>query len=113
MVSRDDILKSNSLDIDSVDVPEFGGEVFIRIMTGAERDKWEISATASVRSENVNVRAILCAMTICDKNGERLFTDHEAEALGKKSAIALDKIFQASRRLNKLTDQDLQELEKN
>ena len=115
MLSADEILKAPDIDgIEKLNVPEWGGEICVKIMTGAERDRWEMQTTALLKNPaNINIRASLCAMTICDEKGKRLFTDAQVDELGKKSSIALDRVFTVAQRLNRLTNSDLEELEKN
>ena len=116
MLSADDILKSPDIgEIKTIKVPEWGGEVCVKVMSGAERDRWEIMQTTALRKNpaSANIRAGLCAVTLCDEKGQRLFTDFQIEELGKKSSIALDRIFAVAQRMNKLSNADLEELEKN
>ena len=42
-LSRDDILKAADNEPEEVDVPEWGGSVLVRGMTGRERDAFEVS----------------------------------------------------------------------
>ena len=42
-----------------------------------------------------------------------MFSEKDITALGKKSAAALDRIYEASQKLNRLTDGDVDELAKN
>ncbi len=115
MINAEQILLStDTQELEKVLVPEWDGHVFVRIMSGSERDRWELSQMDLIKSPGaVNIRAGLCIMTVCDEKGERLFDDSQAVALGKKSAVALDRIFDVARRVNKLTDGDIEELEKN
>jgi hypothetical protein len=39
-------------------------------------------------------------LTLCDATGNRLFEDAEITALGRKSALALDRVFAVAQRLN-------------
>jgi hypothetical protein len=57
-----------------------------------------------------NVRARLAAASIVDENGARMFSDEEIEALGGKSAMALDRVFKAAQRLSGLAPEDVEEL---
>lgn len=114
MLSAEQILAANDTGIESVDVPEWGGSVCIRTMTGTERDSWELYYQSEVKKrDNANVRAKLCALTICDESGKRLFTDQQVADLAKKNAKALDRVFTAATRLNKITEDEIEELEKN
>lgn len=114
MLTKKQILQSNDLSKELVKVPEWNGEVYIRTMTGTERDQFEQSLAISKDKLNLaNIRARLCALAICDEDGNRLFTDSEIEALGQKSAAALDRIFEVAQRLNKIGAKDIEDLEKN
>ena len=42
-LTRDEILGADDLKTESVKVPEWGGTVLVRELTGAERDEWEAS----------------------------------------------------------------------
>ena len=100
--------------LERIEIPEWETEIYVKVMTGAERDRWELSTTALLKTPNLaNIRASLCAMTICDSKGKRLFTDQQMEALGQKSAVVLDRIFDVARKMNRLNDDDIEELEKN
>ena len=43
MLTKDQILKSDDLPSEEVSVPEWGGSVMVRSMTGYERDQFEQS----------------------------------------------------------------------
>lgn len=89
-----------------VQVPEWGGAVAVRELTGTERDAFEQSMvrvdTAGKRHTDLgNMRAKLCAWCIVDgESGDRLFADDHLAELGNKSAVALDRIFRVAQRIN-------------
>lgn len=114
-LSRDEILGAQDLKTEAVPVPEWGGEILIRTMTGTERDLYEQSAVSGRDAEGRmhNVRARLVAFTAVSESGEVLFSDEDIEALGKKSVAPLDRAFQVAARLNGLGAQDIAELAKN
>jgi hypothetical protein len=89
-----------------VDVPEWGGSVRVREMTGAERDSFEhrmsrLRETGSMDKDGI--RAGLLVRTIIDPAGNRLFTDAETAKVSGLSGKALDKLFDAVLRLSKAT----------
>lgn len=122
ILSKEAILSADDLVKELVEVPEWGGAVYVRALTGAERDAFEQSMVEmrtvrqgrkqeTVREMRLqNIRARLCALTICDEEGNRLFTDADVQALGRKSASALNRVFQVAQRLSGLTDEDVEEL---
>ncbi|MCS7294433.1 MAG: hypothetical protein NZ761_03460 [Dehalococcoidia bacterium] len=116
-LTREDILSVQDLPEEVVDVPEWGGKVLIRGMTGEERDSFEesvIRQRGDQRELNLhNFRAKLVARSIVHpETKERLFKDNEIHLLAKKSAVALQRVFEAALRLNGMTQQAVEELTK-
>jgi len=117
-LKRDAILSCDDIKTENVEVPEWGGTVVVKMMSGAERDAFEASFVSyrdGKRSYSVdNVRAKLVQKTIIDPDTkEPMFTVGDIEALGRKSAAALDRVFTVAQRLSKITSSDVEELAKN
>ena len=114
LLSRDDILNADDLTIETIAVPEWGGEVNVKTLTGAEKDKWETARARPDGSPNLqNVRGSIVSICVCDEEGKAIFTPKDVAALGKKSARALDRVLEKCKELNGVTEGDLEELEKN
>jgi len=117
VLTKDDILNADDLPRETIEVPEWGGSVIIRTLTGAERDEFEASRFIvkgrSVKTNLVNLRARLISMCAVDEEGNRLFTSEDVRKLGKKSAKALDRLFEAAQRLSGLTPEDIEDMTKN
>lgn len=121
-LSREDVLAINDLQKEEVFVSEWDAWVWVRALTGTERDAFEASLVSektirrgrkseTTREANLNnLRARLCALTMCDEEGNRLFSDADVRELGKKSASALNKVFEVAQRLSGLSDDDVEEL---
>lgn len=113
-IRRDAILALNDLPAPQlVDVPEWGGSIYIRALTGVERDAYEaqfVRAGGAKGKGLHNARARLVALTAVDETGQRIFTDADVESLGRKSAMVLDRLFAVAGRLSGLTSQDVEEL---
>jgi hypothetical protein len=110
-LSREDILKTDDLEVRDVEVPEWGGTVRIRAMSGTERDAYDASrmeraADGTYVPTFVNSRAKLVARSIVDDNGVLLFSEVDVVALGRKSAVALGRVFEAAAELSGLSDGD-------
>ncbi len=116
-LSKDDILKAKDAKLEEVHVPEWGGSVFIRSMTGVERDSFDASNFTKDRKGGeyqvnlANMRARLLSLTICDENGVRLFED--AGKLGGKSAKVLSRLFEIAQRLSGITKEEVEDAAKN
>jgi hypothetical protein len=105
-LTKDAILAADDSALESVAVPEWGGEVSVRVMSGAQRDRFE-GAVAARRDKDGNMnaaglRALLCSLTICDDSGALLFGESDIPALESKSAAALQRVFDVAARLNGL-----------
>jgi len=117
-LTRDQIFAIDDIKIEKVNIPEWGGEVWVKGFTGAERDAFEISIMEFREGKKPklvleNMRAKLCVMTVCDEKGNRIFKDGDIPALGKKAAKALSVIFDKAQELNGLSDEDVEKLSKN
>lgn len=114
-LTREQILNSQDLITETVDVPEWGGEVVVKAMTGLERDAFEGSLIGTNGQTKIdNIRAKLVQKTVIDpETNKPLFTVADIEMLGGKSASALDRIFNVARKLSGLSDDDVEALEKN
>lgn len=118
VLDRSAILSADDLPREEVEVPEWGGTVYVRALSGDERDRWEASMIDVQREGDKtkaipkfdHIRSSLCARTICDEQGKRLFTDADVEELGAKSAAALDRVYSVAERLSGLSAQDIEEL---
>lgn len=114
MLSKEQILAADDMKSVVVTVKEWGGEVRVRSMSAGDRDAFEMETFKNREAGvMVNMRARLVAFTLVDESGALLFTPDEIEALGKKSAAAMQRVYVAASKLNAFTDDDVAELEKN
>jgi hypothetical protein len=113
-LEREAILAIPDITQESVEVPEWGGAVTVRGLTGDERDDFEatcLKGRGKKTEVNLrNYRAKLVARSCIQADGSRLFTDDDAQALGKKSAAAINRVVEVASRLSGITDEDLEEL---
>jgi hypothetical protein len=112
-LTREAIAKADDLPREKVKTPEWGKDsyVFVRTMSGDQRDDFEASFAGDAKS---NLRGRLAALTVCDDEGNLLFAGSDgAELLGGKSARVLDRIFAVAIRLNAISKTDVDALEKN
>ena len=101
------ILAADDLVTEDIEVPEWGGRIRVRSLTGAERDAYD--AESWRRSQNPNSSALddfrvrRIAKAIVGEDGKRLFTDSEIALLGKKNGAVLDRIDDVVVRLSGLS----------
>lgn len=133
-LSRDQILKTNTLVTEVVHVPEWADPetgddtVIVKGLSGEERDSYEaacmqqrpahdangkpIRGRSEMTPNLANVRAKLVVRSVVDEQGERLWTDHQVAEVGQLNAAALDRVFEVAARLSRLSDEDVEELGK-
>lgn len=106
LLTKEQILNADDLNADTVEVPEWGGDVPIRELTGTARERFEQVLVQADKSPNAdaNVRASLVALSIVDEAGDLMFNVNEITALGKKSVKALDRVFKAAKKLNAMDE---------
>ena len=107
ILTKDQILEADDLRTETVDVPEWGGSVLVRTMSGTDRDAFEASMITlspdGTRKPNMtNMRAKLVALTVVDDAANRLFDASDVDRLALKSASALERVFEAAQRINGL-----------
>lgn len=116
-LTKAQILAADDLTTEVVSVPEWGGEVRVRALSASERDQFEDKIVKREGKHSrvilTDVRAKLAAVCMVNEAGARLFTDAEVAELTKKSAAALQRVFEVAQRLAGITDEDAEELEKN
>lgn len=113
LLNRDAIFAVDDHKTEDVHVPEWGGTVRVKSLTGKERDQFEASLVdkkTGQASKFANARARLVVMTVVDEHGNRMFSLDDIGQLGGKSAAALTRVFDAARKLSGMTDEDLAEL---
>ncbi|MFA5160919.1 MAG: hypothetical protein WC421_01625 [Elusimicrobiales bacterium] len=114
LLNKDQIKTVPDIETLDVEVPEWGGTVRLKSLTGAERDRFEAgvvqgqgkSATVNMQ----NLRAKLVAQSVIGEDGKPLFTEADANWLGEKSAKALNRLFNAAQQLSGLSESDVKEL---
>lgn len=101
-LDRKSILAADDVRKEKVAVPEWKGDVYLRVLTGTDRDRFEESY-ADQKMKAFRIRFLLLAL--CDEDGERLFNDDEADILGKKSSVVINRLFEAGWKLNAFTQE--------
>jgi len=106
---RSRILAADDIKIEKVSIPEWGGDYFIKIISGTDRDAFEDSY-AEQKMKAFRVRfLVLC---LCDEKGDRLFKDEDAKELGKKSSVVLNRVFETAWKINAFTQEAVENLGK-
>ena len=118
-LTAEDILNANDEVVEPVEVPEWGGRVWVRGLTGAERDQFEQSIvqgrgrSQTINLKNFRAKLVAAAAVKSQTNKERLFTHpSHVERLSGKSARALERVFEKAQELAGLKNEDVEEMTK-
>lgn len=126
LLDREKLLEKEELQIERVDLDK-GDFVFVRQMTGRERDIFEASITTrELDDEDVDdvkpnyrlaledFRAKLAVCTVCDEEGNLILQPDDYETLSTHmSAARLECIINKAQELNKISEKDKKALVKN
>ncbi|BBB01078.1 hypothetical protein RVR_8324 [Actinacidiphila reveromycinica] len=113
-LTRDAILaKSTDPEVEEVPIPEWDDSVFVKGMSGAERDAFEMSSRRKGETDLRNYRARFLVRTLVDESGKRLFRDEDAPTLGKHPSRIISRMFDAASRLSGMDDEEVEEAEGN
>lgn len=107
LLSKAAILSAGDFKLEKVAVPEWGGDVYIKTISGLERDTFE-EGYQEQRMKNFRSRFLV--LTLCDSDGSRLFTDAEVDEIGKKSSLVLNRLFDKAWALNAFTNEAIDDL---
>jgi hypothetical protein len=112
ILDRAAILGADDLRRQRVPVPEWGGDVFVRVLPLADQGQFEDEAGREDRS-SLDVMVRMVALCACDADGNALFTLDDAKALGGKAAEPLIRVARAAIEINAITASDIEGLAKN
>ena len=112
-LTKDQILAADDLDLLEIEVPEWGGSVFCRVMSVGERDAYEREWIGKKETGVENFRTKFLQKVLCAKDGTLLFTSEEVSGLAKKSARVMAKLWDKAMKHNHLMADDVEELAKN
>ena len=112
MSLADDILAADQSQSLKVHVPEWKGDVYIRVMSVGERDDYERQWIGKKETGIVNFRTQYLQRVLCDEHGALLFTREQVDKLAAKSGAAMGRLFDRAMQHNNMSEKDVEELGK-
>ena len=89
------------------------GQLFVRVLTAAERVEWSDMATDDKGRALPKYMALLVAFAACDSGGGQAFTLADVDWLQKQNGNVVKRIYDAAADLNEMTERRKAETEKN
>jgi hypothetical protein len=112
-LSKEQILAAEDLDTVIEPVPEWGGDVTLKMLSAKERINWEQEVFPNGVVDTEKFLTSLVARSLVDGSGARMFSDDELDALGAKNPAVIARLREAAAKLNKIGQTDQKEAEKN
>jgi hypothetical protein len=110
-LSKLDILKVKELKRELVNVPEWGGDVWVQEMTGVQRDRFDTWVVEKKETGGMRLRIVIA--TVVDEEGKPMFSDIDIPDLASKSGKAIERLSDVGMRLSGMTEEAKKEEIKN
>lgn len=102
----------STAELEEIEVPEWGGSLFVRALSAREVDHYQLGLMAQPKNEKPHVtlarlrhaNAKLVVMGSCDETGEPIFSDSDISRLADQSNKGMAKVAEAIQRLTGLGD---------
>lgn len=113
LLTLEDIIAADDVQTEYVEVPEWGGTVRVRGLTGEERNK----VFQSIRLYGKQIKdddeassqfyARVIAASLIDDDGRKIASQNDVPKLLKKNGAALNRVWQVCRRLSGFSDEEV------
>lgn len=107
VLSIDAIKSATDCKMEKVAVPEWGGDIYLKTVSGTDRDMFE-DGYEQMRMKKFRARFLV--LSICDESGKRIFSDDQVDVLSEKSSVVLNRLFEKAWALNAFRQEDIDAL---
>lgn len=113
-LTKEEILNASDMELVRVDIPEWGGEICLKPMTGRNRDDFDSYIARQTKGERLDMKGVrvrLVALCLCDDKGTLMFsTPDDMKALNAKSNKVINDLFNTVQKINGIGDDEVKEL---
>jgi len=111
-LTRESFFQRAEVPTETISLPQLGGSVLVRGMTAKERSAFEDQFTLKSGKPNakarLEMRERLLIATVCDMEGQPLFTREDVAAIGRLPAATVEPLVDSAQRVCGMTaTQDL------
>jgi hypothetical protein len=110
-LTAEQIVAADDMKLKKISVPEWGGEVYVRVLTVGARDEYERKWIGKKETGIENFRSEYLARCLCNEKGELLFAG-KPEQLAAKSGAVVSRLFDAALSHNSMTEAEVEEMGK-
>ena len=101
-----------ALKVEKIELPEMGGEVYIKELTAGEREALEKQMQSQTLAK-CRLRATVFVHSVCNADGELMFDVEDIEAIKQLPSRPVIKVFNRSNEINGITPEQVDTAEKN
>jgi hypothetical protein len=114
-LTKELIKNANDVKMELVEVPEWGGKMYIKSLSAIEREELrkEIGEGSDKEMDLVKVQMKMLSLTIVGEDKTRLFNEDDMLWLKEKSAVVMDRLFLISQKMAGLGADATEEIAKN
>ena len=98
---RKRLMGANDTKVQPIEVPEWGGTYYVRVLDGKSREAFEEALSAEQRMKNFRARFLVLAL--CDEDGKQFLADADIDALNERNAVVLNRVFEQAWTINAFT----------
>lgn len=99
---RKRLLSADDVKVKPIEIPAWGGTYYLRVISGKAREAFE-EAYSQEKMKNFRLRFLL--LSLCDADGKPILSEGDLDALGERSSVELNRVFEAAWRLNGFTQE--------
>jgi hypothetical protein len=98
---RKRLMGANDTKVQPIEVPEWGGTYYVRVLNGTAREAFEEALSAEQRMKNFRIRFLILAL--CDEQGSPVLSDADVGMLGERNSVVLNRVFEQAWEINAFT----------
>ncbi len=118
MFSSDELLlKLRKHEVKQVEIPEWQEKeddpmpfLHIRSLSGSQREEIE---EILIKNKTKDLRALIFVMSVCDEKGSLLYKRDDMKMINEGDSKVLDRVLHAAVKLNKMSQEAMDEAKKN
>jgi hypothetical protein len=88
-------------------VPEWSGDVYIKVIDGRQRERFE---RIHGSPDRLDIRATLLCFALCDEKGIPIFQDQDIATINALPAPILLRLYDRALEVNRVTQEQVEEL---
>jgi len=109
------ILEAQDRKFEKVFIKEWDTDVYVGPMTGKDKDKYDesiseltVEGARQMNLENFRAKLLVHVLYEDPEGKVKIFNEEDADELGKKSYVILEKLWNVAKKMNGMDDEEVQ-----